>query len=639
VVVFSPSFSNAFLNFDDPANITHNDAIRAIDWQALRTYFTTPLIGMYSPLVYLSYAIDFRIGGLDVTVYHATNLLLHLLSVVLVWFIVRALSGHLATTAVVTALFAVHPVQVAAVVPLSIRSSLLYASFYLAAYLAYLSYIHTRSRLRLGLSLALFLLSLLSKSAAVVFPFLLILTDHYYRRLSVRTLVIEKVPFLLASLVFGIVGLSVRNDIAMMGGMLHYSILERVCLAAYGLVFYGFTLAAPFALSAFYSYPARIAGYLPLRVYLAPVALLAVVWMASRVKTERRLLAFGSLFFVIHILLVLKVVPLGLEFAADRYLYVASIGLFIVAAELCRRAPATIRKAGLVGLGATVALCSIASYGRSADWKDNVTFYTRILARDPGNAAAHNNLGRVLAADGKVAEAVPHFVEAVRLEPAWVLPHVNLGEALAAEGRSADAVGEFTEALRLDPSNAKAHGELGMALAQQGRAKEAIDHLAEAVRLDPAVVETRNNLGAALAGQGRLEEATAQYRAALALDPGSPEAHNNLGAALASQGRADEAIEQFSAALRANGGFVDARRNLGLAFATEGRDDDAIREFREALRIDPRLADVQFNLAVLLANAGNRAEAVEHLEMALKIQPADQAAQRLLDALSKERRK
>jgi hypothetical protein len=146
-----------------------------------------------------------------------------------------------------------------------------------------------------------------------------------------------------ASLVLGIVGLSVPDDIAMMGGMLQDSILERACLAVYGLKFCGFTLAAPFGLSAFYSYPARVSGYLPLGVYLAPVALPAITWMAARVRTEQRLLAFGGLFIVIHMLLVLKAVPLGLEFAADRYLYVASIGLFIVAAELCRRAPVKCR--------------------------------------------------------------------------------------------------------------------------------------------------------------------------------------------------------------------------------------------------------------------------------------------------------
>lgn len=634
-VVFSPSFSNAFLNFDDPLNITHNDAIQSLTWQTFTGYWTTPLVGMYSPLVYLSYAIDFKIGGLDATVYHATNLVLHLLSVVLVWFIVMALTGNLVSTVVVTALFAVHPAQVAAVVPLSVRSSLLYASFYLAAYLSYLSYVRTQNRMRLGVSFALFLCAAFSKSAAVVFPVLLILTDHYYQRLNLRSLVVEKVPFLLASLVFGIVGLSVRNDVTIMGGLLHYSAIERICLAAYGLLFYVYTTGAPVALSAFYSYPPTVDGRLPLVVYLAPIVLLALAVAGVRLRHSRRLIVFGGLFFVIHILLVLKLVPLGLEFAADRYLYVPAIGLFIVVAELCRLAPEGIRKAGVGVLGVAVVLCAFASYARCADWKDNESFYRRILERDSSNAVAHNNLGRVLAAEHRTAEAIPHFVEAIRLEPSLVLPHLNLGEALSAEGRGAEAISEYQEVLRLDPANAKAHGEIGREFARRGRVSDAIAHLAESVRLDPAVAETRTNLGVALASQRRVDEAITQYRAAIAIDPQRPEAHSNLGVALAGQGRTSEAIEQFTAAIRVNPGYADAHRNLGLLLAGQGRADDAIRELQEALRSNPRLGDVHFNVAVLLADKGMFREAVEHLDAALALQPADQAARRLRDALVK----
>ena len=630
--VFSPSFSNAFLNFDDPANITQNALIRQFDWHSLKAWFTTPLMGMYTPLVYVSYAADYQAGGLDVTAYHATNLTIHLLNVTLVWLIARALTGNFSVSAVVAAIFAVHPANVAAVVPLSVRSSLLYSCFYLAAYLAYLSYVRLGAWWRLGLTFVLFSLAALSKSAAVVFPVALVLTDYRFKRVMTRRAVVEKVPFFLAALAFGVVGLLVREDIAAMGQALSYSMPERAFIGLYGLVFYAAKIVAPLGLSAFYTYPERSGGILPIYIYLAPLAVAAAVWMVVKAGASRRVLVFGCLFFLVHISLVLKFLPLGVEFAADRYLYLPAIGLFLVVAELWQRSSGWVRQAGLVCVTACVAVFAVASYARCADWKDSETFYTRILEREPKNVFARNNLGRVLAASNRRSEALVQYREAVRLAPTYVLPRLNLAEALAAEGLRDEALQEYQRVLRLDPQNAKACAGVGLALAQAGRSADAIAYLRESVRLDPEAADARTNLGAALAAQGRLPEAIDQYRQALTLNPGS-EAHNNLGAAYAAEGRLDAAAAEFEGALTVAPGLADAHRNLALVRARQNREDDAIREFLEALRLNDNLVDVHFNVAVLLLKKGRRDDARRHLEAVVARSPGDDAARRMLESL------
>src|SRR5690349_15648521 len=157
-LVHAPEFGNPFLFFDDPQNVLDNPPIRALTLEHLRTWFTTPLLGMYSPLVYLSFALDYAVGGFDTTAYHATNLALHLINVGLVAVIVRRLTGHAASGVVVALLFGVHPVNVAGVAPISVRSSLLYSAFYLGAYWAYLRYARRSEWRWLALALVGFIL-------------------------------------------------------------------------------------------------------------------------------------------------------------------------------------------------------------------------------------------------------------------------------------------------------------------------------------------------------------------------------------------------------------------------------------------------------------------------------------------------
>ncbi len=557
VVVFSGAFANQFLNCDDPANVTQNPYIRTLSWEAVKAWFTTPLLGMYSPLVYLSYAIDFRIGGLGPFVYHLTNLLLHLLNVALVLLVSFRLTRSAWASAIVSALFAVHSVNVAAVTPISVRSSLLSSCLYLSAYLAYLRHADRESGRWLWLSWLLFLLSALAKSATVVFPLLLLLTDWYWRRPLTRRRVLEKVPFFVVAAAFGIVGLVFREDTAAMARATEFALWERLFLAGYSLVHYASALVAPLHLSAYYPYPQRFGGHLPVLFFLAPVAIAVAAWVVVRAGAGRRLVIFGALFFLIHLLLVLKVVPLGAEWMADRYLYLPSIGVFLIVADLCCRSQLRIRKYALPAVAIAVAVLSVAAYRRNGAWKDDLTFYGDIIAKYPNASFAYSNRAAAkLKAGGDADSAISDCEQAIRLDPGYadalfncatakmiVHRHVealrNIDAAITINpGRCeyyqlradvklkiADyrgAIADSDQAIALDPTRARAYiayVSRGIAKFSLSDAEGALGDFNQAIALNPTDAVLFQNRANTRAMVGDIAGAMADYDSALALDP------------------------------------------------------------------------------------------------------------------------
>ena len=205
-------------------------------------------------------------------------------------------------------------------------------------------------------------------------------------------------------------------------------------------------------------------------------------------------------------------------------------------------------------------------------------YYAKAPSFEP--AEAHNNLGRALAIQGKIEDAIANYLEALALKPDLAEAHNNLGDALARQGEFAEAIDSFSRALALDPKMAETHDNLGRALARQGRFAEAIEHFSRALALKPDFAEVHCHLGNTLARLGKLDEAVAQYTEALALKPDLAEAHNNLGAVLARQGKLKEAAAHFSEALRLAPDYAQARKNLNLAIQTLAEPDQpsAIRE-------------------------------------------------------------
>jgi tetratricopeptide (TPR) repeat protein len=527
------------LNWDDSVNVTQNSAIRALTVSNVREWFTQPLLGMYSPLVYASYAVDYSVGGLNPAVYHATNLILHLACVLLVYGIVARLTARPAGALLAAALFAVHPANVAAVTPISVRSSLLYALFYLGAYRLYLWHLDRPGAARLSAVFICFVGSSLSKSAAIVFPVLLVLTDYYRGRRLRGSALFEKLPFFAVAVAVGVVTLVLRTDIAT-ANSLQTSWLERAALASYQLGHYLLTALVPVGLSPFYPYPERKSGSLGWIVLVSPLLLAAAAFFVARTRALRGPLAFGLLFFCLHLALILKVVPLGEEFTADRYLYLPLVGLCVAAVAIASRWPPQARRVIATAACILIAVLALISYSRNADWRDDLAFNSRVIERYPRTAAtAYANRAAARLQAGDVDGARRDSTDAITIDASNARAYFNRATAGMLSGRPDEALADSNRAIALDPALAASYELRAQARLRTGDTRGARDDADRAIALatssrpghsiDGEVFKSYVTRGLARAMLDDGAGALADIDRAIALNPAEPALLQNRG--------------------------------------------------------------------------------------------------------------
>ena len=573
IVVYSNSLSNGFVNWDDGENVYENIYIRELSSDNIKAYFTKALIGMYTPFVYISYAIDYKIGGLDPRTYHTTNLLLHLLNITLVFFVVRMLTQKIEIASIVALLFAIHPLNTGAVAPVSTRGGLLYSFFFLAAFLFYVRYLKSDFRLKyLIWALVLFLMALLSKSAAVVLPLVLLLTDYYCKRKFDARAVAEKIPFFVLSLIFGILTFIFREDVGHWGSQYVFSIFDRIFLVGYSFAFYLFKVFIPIKLSAYYPYPVKIDGLLPLWFYLTPLVVAAFIFMIYKLQNYRRELVFGSLFFLINIILVLKILPMGGEIVCDRYAYLPYIGLFfIIGWTYCWIAARFfsssiwIKYLLIIAVVVYSMVFSFVSYERSKVWKDSLTLFNDVLQKYPLVDAAYNNRGNA---------------------------KIGLGKDYAG------AMEDFNKAIELNPKNAVAYSNRGMAKSQGGKDYEgAMEDYNKAIELDPSYMLSFFNRALLRMGQKNYDGALADYNRVIEIDPNVSRAYYGRGNIKVFQKDYEGASVEYSRAIALNPDYAEAYRNRGNMRMIQERYGDAVADYSEVLRLTPENAGVYFKRA------------------------------------------
>jgi Flp pilus assembly protein TadD len=522
--------------------------------------------------------LDVQLFGMTAGLHHVVNVLLHVANVLLLFGVLRRMTGAFGPSAFVAALFAVHPLHVESVAWIAERKDVLSTLFFMLTLWGYVGYVQKRGAWRYAMLLACFALGLMTKPMLVTLPFVLLLLDWWPlgraagSRQAGRVvpqagrvrlqgwaawgpLIVEKLPLFALSAGASAVAFFTQERGGAMGTLQWLPVARRIGNA---LVAYAAYLGKTF-------WPAGLSPFYPLGDSVPPgsvagaVLVLAVVSaVVARMARRRPHLAVGWLWYLGTLLPVIGLVQVGLQSMADRFTYVPLIGIFIAVAwgvpELTAR-----WRPGRVALPAAAALivlaCVVTARAQVGYWRDSVALWTR-------------------------ATELTLHVDTYQA-------HMGLGATLAQQGRVDEAIGHFSEAARLKPESAEADHELGLLLAGQGRIDEALAAFTEAVRRRPSFAEAHSNLGLALARKGRTAEAMDRYAQALALDPDLPGVHNNLGVLLDEQGKVGEALPHYAEAVRLRPDFELARVNLGVALARTGRMTEAIGEFREALRINP----------------------------------------------------
>jgi protein O-mannosyl-transferase len=613
VAIYAPVWHYDFVLLDDTAYVTQNAQVQGgLTPQGVSWAFTTGEQGNWHPLTWLSHMLDVQVYGLKPGGHHLTNLLLHIANTLLLFGLLRRMTGALGRSAFVAGLFAVHPLHVESVAWVAERKDVLSTLFFMLTLIAYVAYVRQPRRGRYVLVLLLFGLGLMAKPMLVTIPFVLLLLDYWpLGRVSlgapsvVPRLIREKVPLFALAIASSIVTFVAQRQVGAVTDLGTFPLSLRLANALVSYVAYAGKMLWPVQLAAFYPYSRSLPEWWVGGSMLGLIGVSVVVVRAAR---RYPYLPVGWLWYVGTLLPVIGIVQVGEQARADRYTYIPLIGLFLIVAwgipELV--GGWQYRNAALAAAtGLVVVAFAITARGQLRYWNNSSALFERVLEVTPENPVTHVHVGLALAQQGRLNEAITQFDTAVRLRPTYDYAHNALGAILLNQGRTNEAIPHLSEALRLRPGYPEAHTNLGVALANQGRFSEAIIQYSEALRLRPAYADAHYRLGTALASQGQLSEAMAQYSEALRLRPAYAEVRYSMGTALMNQGKVDEGIHEFLEAVRLKPDFVEAHYNLGVALYTKGDATQALGHFKTALKLKPDDQDTQRALA-LLASQGER---------------------------------
>ncbi len=633
IAVYWPARQFQFVNYDDDDYVYQNRQVqRGLTLPGIVWAFTTRHASNWHPLTWLSHMLDWQLWDGNAGAHHLVNLLCHGANALLLLAVLHRMTGSLWRSALVAALFALHPLRVESVAWVAERKDVLSAMFWMLTMWAYIRYVEQPGWKKYLLTLGLCALGLMAKPMLVTLPFALLLLDYWplgrTRWAKPATghsvakptgyLLQEKVPFLILTAASCVVTVwAQQRSITVLERL---PVSSRLGNAAVSYVRYIGKTLWPTDLAVFYPYERWPAS----TVLLAAVVLAGVTALViARARRQPHLLT-GWLWYLGTLVPVIGLVQVGLQSIADRYTYLPSIGLFVMLAwSVPERVTATRKQTVMVASAAAIVLiaCAVASRLQLRHWRNSLTLFRHALAVTRNNYVALSNLGAAMLEQGKLPEVIQHSERALQIKPDAAEAHNNLGSALFQSGNVQEAIAHLQRALQLKPDVALTHYNLGLALKQTGRLAEAVEHYRQALRLDPDYADAYNNLGVALAAQGKRQEATQCWEKTLRIDPQHADAQYNLGLALLQQGDVLKAIEHLTQALQLRPNHAETHNNLGLAFLAVGKTDEAIPHFRQALRLRPDFAEAHRNWGHALELLGKLPEAIAQYEQTLRLQP------------------
>lgn len=582
LITYWPSLQHGFI-WDDTFYVEKNSLIRSFNLQEIFSRF---VVGNYHPLTMLTLAAEYACFGLNPFFYHLVNLLIHLLNVVLVGYLALRLSKQMLIAYGVALLFALHPMHVESVAWISQLKDLLYTFFFLLSCLCYLQYTAHAQRTFYLLALLMFSLSLLSKAMAVSLPLVLLLIDYLQERTFTRKTIMEKIPFFILSILFGVIAIIAQQSSNAIGLKSNYHFIDRIVLAGSSFFQYLFKFLVPVRLSAFYPYPLRADHALPwlMYVYLA-LALFILAFTFYSIRYTRSIF-FGIGFFTVTIFIVLQLLPVGDAMMADRYSYLPSFGIcYMAGIGLNKLWQQQNRIILIIGCGIWLCVLSILSFIRCGIWKDGVTLWGDVISQFQHVPIAYNNRGVDYYRQKQYDLALPDFNKALQLQPDYTWAYLSRGAVYEVQHQIDQALQDYSKAIALNPRFADAYLNRGNLFKTQGRAAEAIKDYTRLMSINPDFLEAYVNRGYLYMNSGKLNEAVADFSRAIELNPDFSTAYFNRGQIFNKQNRYTAAIDDFSKVIELNPNDAEAIYFRGIAYYTTGNKISACSDIQEAARL------------------------------------------------------
>jgi len=589
VFVFGTLAHNGFF-WDDYDYITINPQITKLSLQGIFDIFSTFRSSNYHPLTTLSWAVEYHFWGLQAAGYHITNLVIHLINIVLVFTFARLLLKDIRVATFTAVVFAIHPMHVESVAWISERKDVLYTLFYVLGLCLYVKYLNTKKAIYVVFTFAAFLLSCLSKSAAITLPLMLILIDYYKENFSLKTIV-QKIPFLAVSLVFGIVAIiSQRSGNAVNQDIVHFGFIDRIFLLCYSVYYYLVSFVVPGQLCSVHYYP-KAGIVLPMQYYVAAIVLVLLLLASLFVKKYRRELIFGFGFYAISISLVLQLIPLGKSIVAERYSYVPYIGLAIMVAKIALDALSSVKHVKTANtvvyicFGVCVISFSVQSYQRSVMWKDAYTLYTDVINKNPDESFSYwlRCYDRLQAND--YAGCVADCNKGIALDSNSIVLYANRAVAKYYLTDYKGSVADYTKVLLNDPSNNQVYYNRAKSKSAMQDFASAIPDYEKALAMQGI---NKNNvfmcldLAYAKLSCNDAPGAIAVLDKALAIDSHLVFAYFSKGNCYLQLQQYQQAIQNYSLAVQYDANFDKAICNRGVAKLYMGDGAGACADFKRA---------------------------------------------------------
>ncbi|HZR79413.1 MAG TPA: tetratricopeptide repeat protein [Chthoniobacterales bacterium] len=566
--VFGQTGRHQFINYDDPLYLIDNAHVRAgVTWNGIAWAFTHVHSQNWHPLTSISHMFDCQLFDLNPGAHHLVNVFFHSIAAALIFVFLRQATGSIWRSAVVAAVFAIHPLRVESVAWISERKDVLSGTFFAATLIAYVVNARKRTLATYLVVLLTFACGLMSKPMLVTTPIVLLLLDYWplarCRKSDATRLIVEKIP--LFALSAGSVAMTLWAQNFALGSTEFLPLKWRIANAVFSCFEYVRQTFWPHDLIPFYVHPENRLEWW--RLLLAAVVLLAVTVIAFVRRRQNPYLIVGWFWYLVMLIPVIGIVQVGLQGHADRYTYLPQIGLLIALVWWVWDLTKSLAAQKIIlstAAAAALLILAILSWKQTRHWRDTETLWRHTLAVTPDNDVAHAGLGGILFVRGQIDEAIDNY----------------------------------ESALRLRDGNSGAHFGLGRALVQKQKIDEAIVHFQKALEIQPDYIGASNDLGVALASKGELKRAIEAWKQTLSFDPENADANNNIAwirATASDAGVRDgrEALEFAQRAIRFGGENPIVLRTLAAAQGENGAFAEAIATCKRGEELAKRIGDTE----------------------------------------------
>jgi len=615
--VYGQMINHDFVDYDDPKYVTGNRQVQAgLTRQGVVWALTTTTVANWHPLTWLSHMLDCELYGMNPMGHHWTSLLFHVANSLLLFYIFQQMTGAIWQSALVAALFALHPLHVESVAWVAERKDVLSTFFGMLTMLVYLRYVKHPGCVNYLLVFLFFTLGLISKPMLVTLPFVLLLLDFWplqrfqykeetptpYRgerfdRQVFLKLIGEKFPLIVLAVVSSVLTYIVQSGGGGVKSFESFPLNVRISNAFVSYVSYIIKTVWPYSLAVFYPHPAET---LPVwKIFGAVLLIIGITFLAVRKSKQYPYVAVGWFWYIGTLVPVIGFVQVGSQAMADRYSYIPLIGLFIMIAwgisDLSLKW--NYRKVLLpVAVGMILLALAVRTFFQVGHWKDTITLFENAVRVTDNNGPAHNNLGNALSAQGEFEKAHFHLQTALEINPGDAMVVFNLGKNRYDQGNIEQAMDYYKKALKINPGHAGAHNNLANLLADKGKIDEAVSHFQAALRTKPGFSDAHNNLAIAYSAQGKIDKAVSHLTKALKINPEDPATHVIFGNLLMAQGKFNEAMFYFAEAVRITPDNAEAYDFIGLILTRQGKFEGAEIFFSKAIQINPHFSKARKHL-------------------------------------------